>query len=194
MRRAGWASAGAIVAAVAVAWFAAATGHAQSVVIGSGYGLAGETVNVSVTVNGATSVTAALLRLEFDPATLEIPMAIPGPLLTPQHSIDAHSPAPGRINIAIYASGVAAGAGDGGGGGAPALAAASGVMCLLSLTIRPDAAPGFYPIVPTAETGATPFPSQLISTAGEIIPHGMETGGVLVGAVSRSAGSWVLYR
>jgi len=155
---------------------------AQTIRIGEDAGLPGAAVEAAVTLSDATSATAVLLRLEYDATALENPSAAPGPRLTSQHALDVYLPAPGRLNVMVYAP-----------SGALALSRASGTLLTLAFTIKSGAAPGNYPIaLTTADTPGLPV-SNLVQTDGTLLTHSFSGGGITVLESRTSVGDWMLY-
>ena len=109
--------------------------QAQTIAIGATTGQPGQTVTIPVALSASTDLTAALLRLDYDPAILESPSVVAGGLLTETHDLDTYAPETGRLNVAIF--GLA---------GAPPLTAQTGTLLDLTFTIKPTATNGQHQI------------------------------------------------
>jgi hypothetical protein len=138
-------------------------------------------VEVEVELLAPTTMTAALLRVQYDPAMLENPSAMPGPLLSTSHVMDFHAPASGRFNVAVYPL-----------TGLARFTAVRGVLFTLLFDVRRDAPPGISPVrITSVGTPALPG-SNLTDSSGAVVAHTMLNGSVTVGGTAARA-SWMLY-
>jgi len=154
---------------------------AQTIAVGNGWGVQGETASVPVTLTASADYTAVLARLEYDATALVNPSAAGGPLLAAAHALDFHSPQPGRVNVAVYPD-----------SGMPAFTAQTGVLFTLSFDILPTARLGQSAIgFTTAGTPALPT-SDLTDTTGAVALHQTRPGWVLVRGAT-TVRPWMLY-
>ena len=163
-------------------FFLCAVPSAQTIAVGSGSGMRGGAVSVPVSLAGSADYTAALVRVQYDPAILESASAVAGPLASAGHVIDYHSPAAGRLNVTVYAD-----------SGMPAFTAQSGTLLTLNFRIKRSATPGDSAI--TFATSGTPgLPSSdLTDTTGAVANPTATPGSVSVGGTAARE-SWMLYR
>ena len=70
---------------------------AQTLRIGTASGKQGQTVSLPVTLTGSTSLTAVLVRVQYNSAALEMPAVTSGPLLSKSHALDSYAPAAGTV-------------------------------------------------------------------------------------------------
>ena len=167
--------------AMTLAMVAVASGAAaQTISIADTQGRRGGTVPVAVRLSAPTAMTAALLRVEYDPTVLENPAVMPGPMLWPNHAIDSHAPVAGRFNVAVYPT-----------TRMPGFAALQGTLFTLLFDVKIDAPLGASPVkVTTAGTPGLPA-SDLTDTAGAVVAHTTTDGSVRLSLAAR--GSWMLY-
>lgn len=156
---------------------------AQTVAIGTDSGKPGESVSLPVDLTATMNCTALLLRLDFDSARLENPSVTAGDLITSGHSIDCFSPAPGRVNIAIYAT-----------DGAPAFTALSGLLFHLNFTVKAGASPG-ETVITLTNNGVPALPAKnLIKATGGTAGITVTPGTVAVEAETGADESWRQYQ
>jgi hypothetical protein len=154
---------------------------AQALRIGTASGKQGEAVSVPVTLTGSTSLTAALVRVQYNSATLEVPAVTSGPLLSANHALDFCAPAAGRFNVAAYAP-----------SGMPSFTAKSGTLFNLIFKIRPTAPAGTSAITFTT-VGTPALPSaDLVGITGGVVTPTVTAGSVIIGE-SGVSGPWTAY-
>jgi len=120
-------------------------------------------------------------RAEFDPAVLENPAAMPGPLLSADHVLDFYSPVPGRFNVAVYPA-----------TDLPGFTGLYGTLFTLSFEVNTEAI-GEASFVRITSAGTPGLPaSNLTGAAGSAVPHTTKDGIVRVaGTAARE--TWMLY-
>lgn len=168
-----------VVASLLVALCAQAP--AQKITIAKTWAERGQIVAVDVTLSAPTTMTAALLRLEFDPAMLNNPSAMQGPLVSTSHIIDSHAHATGRVNVGVYPA-----------TGARGFTALRGTLFTLFFDVRTTAPARVSPVrVTTVGTPGLPG-SNLTNLSGAVVAHTLSNGSVGVGGTAARA-SWMLY-
>jgi len=158
-----------------------AAASAQTIRIGTASGKQGQTVSVPVTLTGSTSLTAMLVRAQYNSAALEMPAVTSGPLLSRNHALDSYSPAAGRFNVAAYAP-----------SGMPSFAAHNGTLFNMTFRIKPTAPTGASAITFTT-VGTPALPSaDLVGITGGVVTPTATAGSVTVGVTGVGA-QWTVY-
>ena len=158
-----------------------AAASAQTIRIGTASGKQGQTVSVPVTLTGSTSLTAMLVRAQYNSAALEMPAVTSGPLLSRNHALDSYSPAAGRFNVAAYAP-----------SGMPSFAAHNGTLFNMTFRIKPTAPTGASAITFTT-VGTPALPSaDLVGITGGVVTPTATAGSVTVG-VAGVTQPWSVY-
>lgn len=143
---------------------------AAQVLLGSGAGAPGGSVEIAVSAAADMDLAGINIRIEYDPAVFTSPAVIrDGTLLHTAHLMDSHSPQAGRFNVVAYAP-----------AGAPSFAARSGKAFSVVLQIRPDAPKGAYPITFTTAGPAFLASSGLSDMGGNRIAHLQSSGQAVV--------------
>ena len=156
---------------------------APAVVIGTDGGRPGESVSLPVNLTATMNCTALLLRLQFDSTRLKNPSVTAGDLISSGHSMECFSPAPGRVNIAIYAT-----------PGAPAFTALSGLLFNLTFRVKAGATPGDAQVKLTNAGTVTRPNANLIKTTGGTAGITVTAGKVTVEAEAEANKSWRQYQ
>jgi hypothetical protein len=161
--------------------FGAAVSAQTTLRIGTASGKQGQSVVVQVTLTATTSHTAALVRVQYNAAVLELPAVTSGPLLSRNHALDCNSPTAGRFNVAAYAPSAM-----------PSFTAKSGTLFNLTFKIKPTAPAGVSPIAFTT-IGTPALPSaDLVGITGGVVTPTATAGSVTVG-VAGVGGPWTVY-
>ena len=155
---------------------------AQTLTIGTDSAKPGQAVQVPVILSAGVDSAAALVRIDYDADKMENPSALAGPLVGAGHALDAFSPEPGRLNVAVYPP-----------AGAPALTAQSGILFYLVFDIKAGATSGATPLALTT-AGPPALPAlDLTAADGSSLTPTLTAGSVTILAKSSAHREWLLY-